>query len=348
MSRHAIAAALLAAALAGCATSGGPPATGTTATASPSLAAASPTGPPPVTPVATIAVEQPGWFTFDGTAVWVLTGAATIVRIDPATNAVTATFNSDLKIEDGGSFPIAVTPTGVWIADFQKSAVVRLDPASGSIVATITAGSNPSGIAADGSATWVANHRSGDATRIDPETNSVVATVVVGKAGRGGPHEVGLGLGSVWVSAGNTNAVVRVDAATNEVLATIDVPTGASACSGFAISSTAVWTASCDNGTVLTRIDPVTNTVVIGIELNGHATTPILIDGVPWLIVAPEDQPSAAPRLVRIDPLTNRVSRELSLGETFGGGGLMLAADSVWVGDWVNNRVLRLPLSSFE
>lgn len=42
------------------------------------------------------------------------------------------------------------------------------------------------------------------------------------------------------------------------------------------------------------------------------------------------------------------IDRTRSLGDTFAGGNLVLAAGSVWVVDYPNNQVLRLPLSPFK
>ena len=136
------------------------------------------------------------------------------------------------------------------------------------------------------------------------------------------------------------------DPDTNTVEATIPIPTDASACSGFAFSDDAVWMPSCFDAVTIARIDPVTNTVVATIPLNGFGDNPIIIDGKPWLGV--EGIGGAPGRIVRIDPATNAIDRELSLGDAFMGTNLILAAGSVWATDWANNQVLRLPLAAFN
>lgn len=304
-------------------------------------------------PEATIAVPQAGGLAFDGAAIWVFSGDGSggISRIDPATNTISVQATVDPGEYDGGA---AVDRAGLWVGNFDTNIVSRLDPVSLKVVATITVGTNPSGIGVTDGAVWVANHRGGTVTRIDPATNKVVATVTVGKPGRGGPHAIGFGLGSVWVSAGNAGnidtasggTVVRIDPATNAIQATIQIPPLGSACGGFAFSQDAVWMDSCGDQRTLVRIDPATNEAVATIDLRGYGCCPALIEGVPWLTIAGirETDPG---RLVRIDPASNTVGRVVSLGEAFKGGGWLIATGSAWVADWANNQVLRFPLAAF-
>jgi hypothetical protein len=51
---------------------------------------------------------------------------------------------------------------------------------------------------------------------------------------------------------------------------------------------------------------------------------------------------------VRIDPATNTVDRVISRDDTFMGGNLGVAAGSVWLNDWPNDQVIRLPMSTFR
>lgn len=298
-----------------------------------------------ITPEATIAVPKVGWLAFDGTMLWVFTGSGEAARLDPATNAIGALTTVDATHQGGG---FAVNRRGLWLNDFDTDLVYRVDPASLKVVAKIAVGPSPEGLAVDpqDSAIWVANHRGGTVDRIDPATNKVVATIAVGNAGPSGPHQVGLGLGSVWVGVPNTSSVYRIDPVTNKVEATIEIPAGASPCSGFAFSEQAVWTPSCRDATTLVRIDPVANKVVATIELGGYGYDPIMINGVPWLVV--ESRSGGPARLVRIDPTTNTIDRVSSLGDAFMGANLVVAAGSVWATDWTNNQVIRLPLGAFN
>jgi streptogramin lyase len=173
-----------------------------------------------------------------------------------------------------------------------------------------------------------------------PATNKEVAYIPAGQQGPSGPHQIGLGLGSVWVGVPNTGQVFRIDPLTNEILATINVPSVANPCSGFAFTEQAVWTPSCHEDQTLIRIDPVANKVVAITELEGYGEAPFIIDGAPWLIV--ESAIGGPGRLVRIDPTTNKIDRELSLGDTFTGAEAdqVEAAGSVWVTDSANSQVI--------
>jgi YVTN family beta-propeller protein len=298
----------------------------------------------PITPEATIAAPKVGWLAFDGAMLWVFTGSGAAARLDPATNAIGALTTVDATHQDGG---FAVNNQGLWLNDFDSSLVYRVDPSSLKVVAKIPVGPNPEGLAVDpkNGAIWVANHRGGTVARIDPATNTVVATIRVGNTGPSGPHQVGLGLGSVWVGVPNTSSVYRIDPTTNAVQATIAIPPGASPCSGFAFGDQAVWMPSCQDSTTLVRIDPVGNKVVATIELGGYGDDPILIDGVPWLVV--ESTSGGPARLVGIDPKTNTIDRVVSVRDAFTGANLVTAAGSVWATDWANNQILRLPLAGF-
>jgi YVTN family beta-propeller protein len=325
--------ALLALGLAACGSSAG-------STAAPS---STPPASPSLAPEATITVPEPGWFASDGTALWVLTGTGQAARIDPATNTLGPLTTVDATHQDG---VFAANSQGLWLNDFDTDLVYRIDPASLGVVTKIATGANPEGLAVDPAnrAIWVANHRGGSVDRIDPATNRVVATIRLGATGASGPHQVGLGLGSVWVGVPNASRYVRIDPVTNKVVATIDVPFGGSPCSGFAFDAKAVWTPSCRDNTKLVRIDPVANKAVATIELGGYGSVPVLVQGFPWLVV--ESLSGEPGRLVRVSPTTNTVDRVLSLGTAFKEGSLAVLAGSVWVTDFGRNQVLRLPMTA--
>jgi len=291
-----------------------------------------------------IAVPGIGWLAFDGTVLWVFTGAGEVARLDPATNRLGPLTMIDPNHHGGG---FGANAQGLWLNDFDASLLMRIDPTSLETVASIAVGPNPEGLAVDpqNGAVWVANHRGGTVSRVDPSTNEVVSSVFAGKAGSSGPQGIGLGLGSVWVGVPNTLSVYRIDQVTNAIQATIRVPNGAVPCGGFAFGEQAVWSASCQSATTLTRIDPDANEAVAMIKLDGYGGDPVVIDGYPWLVV--EALTGTPGRLVRIDPSTDTIDRAISLGDAFIGGQLLVAAGSVWVLDWSGNQVLRLALSAF-
>lgn len=89
----------------------------------------------------------------------------------------------------------------------------RVDPKTGKLVATITVGNGPSGIAAGAGAGWVANTLDGTVSRIDPDTNSVTNVKQTGN----GPTAVAVGAHAVWVSNQFDRTLARIDPRTNQV-----------------------------------------------------------------------------------------------------------------------------------
>jgi streptogramin lyase len=305
---------------------------------------------PIITPEALIAVTEPAAFAVDGAIMWVLSSHGEISRIDPAKN----TSSAPTMVAPGWTWGgFGANAAGLWLGDFDANLVYRIDPVSLAVVAKIPVAHNPDGAGVTADAVWIAQHRGGSVTRINPSTNKAV-TIVIGHQGPSGPHDIGFGAGSVWVSAGDTvndgglgGAVVRIEPTTNKVQATIKIPVNASACGGFAVSDQAVWMDSCANTTFIVRIDPSTNQVVATVDLGGLGGPPILMDGVPWVLVRKTDSGSDPARLVRINPATNLVDRVFSLGDTFRSERLLLAFGSLWTTDWLHDQVLRLPLAAF-
>jgi len=309
---------------------------------SPTASASSLPAPVSVTPEATIPVQGAMDIVARGAELWVL-APGRLDRIDPATNAVTATVKTgppaDLDLAFAGN------AAGLWASDFDTPLVYRVDPATLKVTAKITAAVAPKGVLATAGGVWIADVHGGTVLRIDPATNKVVATIAVGPAANSGPNWLASGFGSIWVNVPTTQTIVRIDAVTNKVQATIYTPSGLVPCGGFAVGPAAIWMSSCESS-LMARIDPATNTIVATVDMGGYAYVPTLINGVPWV---PVDTSNASTGyLARVDPATNLVDRVLAPGTAFGGGGsLVVAAGSAWVTDGYNNAVLRLPLAAF-
>jgi DNA-binding beta-propeller fold protein YncE len=134
-------------------------------------------------------------------------GNGLIIRIDPATKAVTATIPlADSTASACGD--MAGDSSSVWfISGCDKSLVSRIDPVSNKLVTTIDVGNSVGGIALGIGSVWVTasgaySHPDG-LFRIDPATNKVVAFTKVLSA-----SAVAVGAGSVWVASGQK--LVRV------------------------------------------------------------------------------------------------------------------------------------------
>lgn len=298
-----------------------------------------------VTPTAAIDIVEPAALATDGRVVWAMTGTGRAVRIDPATDQTAISVQLGATTDHFGG--IAVDSNGIWVTDSDTKTLYRVDATSLDVVARIPAGEIPDGVVAIGESVWVADAQGGTVLRIDPATNEVVASITVGPTGGSGPSWVASGLGSIWVGVPHDSTVVRIDPETNTIAGRIAIPGPAVPCGGFAIRGGAVWISSCTESTAMARIDPATNRVVATIDLGGHASTPILIDGVVW--VSLDLGPGVPTVLARVASATNRIDFELSPDPTFGGGGdIVVAAGSAWVIDRGNDRVVRLSLTAFN
>jgi len=302
-------------------------------------------GPPStvVAPSATISLQRPFALASDGRALWALTDASMVVRIDPATNSVAAA----RQIAPAGEpwQGMAATADALWITDWDTKRVYRFDPASLQVATTVETGLALKGVLATADAVWIADTHAGTVVRIDPRTSKVVITIQVGPVGTSGPNWLASGLGSIWVGIPNNSTVVRIDPATNRVQATIPTPSF-EACGNIGVAADAVWIPECYDGTHIGRIDPATNAEVAALDLGGNSGGVAVIGGKPWISVDPGNPDKG--RLVRFDPATNSIDRAIVPGPSFGGGGdVLVLGDSVWVVDIQHNELLRLPLSAF-
>ncbi len=122
-------------------------------------------------------------------ALWVVTVAERLVRLEPEVNALTA--------EVAIGYPIALT-TGaraLWVSD-SRGRVWQIDPETTTVTHTISVSGGLVGLCATDTTLWGANNAQGTLVRINPEDGLVVGTVPVGHA----PTDVATCNGLVWVS----------------------------------------------------------------------------------------------------------------------------------------------------
>jgi YVTN family beta-propeller protein len=291
----------------------------------PSLPTASPTPSLPgvVSPSAgarfagTVAIGDPiapRWLVTDGHTLWAHQLQA-LVGIDLATSALTGT----IPIRGGSDYGYATFADGaIWQTDFDRDVVLRIDPASGAVVATITVGQAPEGVAATPGAIWVADLHGGTITRIDPVTNKVVATIPVGPVDTGGPNTMTAGPNGVYVQVGNIASVVHIDPATNKVGFTVPLD------GPVASDGVDVWVGANGgpNGPRVVRIDPASGKILTDVSIDspsdGIGSVAVGLGSV-WV--------TAGPWLYRIDPNTGSVVGRIACD----GGDVIVAGDSVWV-----------------
>lgn len=159
-----------------------------------------------------------------------------VVKVDPSTNTVAATFEVP-----HGAAAVRAGFGAVWVTYPERNEVLRMDPASGEVTGTTNVGSGPRFLAVGDEGVWVMNQGDGTVSRIDPETSDVIATVHVND----GPisfGDIAVGGGSVWVRTSD-HLLVRVDASTNQVTGAYDPPSGSG---GVDADSEAVWLSAHD------------------------------------------------------------------------------------------------------
>jgi virginiamycin B lyase len=133
-------------------------------------------------------------------------GSGTVIRVDPATNAVTAriSFENSKAVACG---QIVGDDAAIWVeSSCDNTYVARINPQTNTITAAIDTGNPTTGIALGFGSVWVTAAGPFGVTglnRIDPATNKIVARTKLVL-----PSAIATGLGSVWV--GSNKKLLRI------------------------------------------------------------------------------------------------------------------------------------------
>jgi streptogramin lyase len=264
-----------------------------------------------------------------GDSVWVTTDVATVVRIDGATNEVTATV-----AVPGESNAVAFGAGSVWVAG--ADSLSRLDPATAEVVGTVAL-EGAIDVAASDTAVWALSRTDAgtEAVGIDPATNEVTVRA---------PLASGTGIAvtddSVWIATYTAGVVVRLDPTSGAVLAenqVLDGPYSVVAAGGQ------VWLTDRHGG--VARLHPVEAEAVSDFELSPEVD-PILdeqshglalTDEGLWVLNQPEEL------LVLIDPDTATQVGAVELDRR--PGALAATDDALWILDPFDRSVTRIDLS---
>jgi ABC-type branched-subunit amino acid transport system substrate-binding protein len=117
--------------------------------------------------------------------------AAELVRVDPASNTVTATIKVPGDLND-----LAVGAGAVWASDGEAGVVWRVDPGARVRQRTIPVATGVDSLAFGAGSLWAVNPLAGTISMIDPSTNLVSQTIRI----VGTPRDVTVGDGAIWVS----------------------------------------------------------------------------------------------------------------------------------------------------
>ena len=160
---------------------------------------------------------------YDGTNIWVADeNGEDIYKILASTGAV-------LHIYTGGHgaqyLAYDSVNNNVWVTNPGSNNVTVVNAATGSSV-TYDSGSDPDGIAFDGTNMWVANYTPATVTKIRASDGVILQTISVGTSGVSNPRLLAYDNVSnyIWVTVGGDNKVKKIDPATGGIVGDYDVP----------------------------------------------------------------------------------------------------------------------------
>lgn len=171
--------------------------------------------------------------------------AATLVRIDPGSDAITGQVRLPSGTPTGNTVDteaMAVAAGSIWIPSYFHNEVLRINPAAMQVTARINVGRGPGSIVTEGQSVWVVIQTDGFLDRIDPATNAVVQTVAVGR--RGGTdfaYQAAAYGAQLLVSLPGSGRVAHVDPDRGRIIGYDQVGADAAACARLIPASGGYW-----------------------------------------------------------------------------------------------------------
>ncbi|MBV9341610.1 MAG: hypothetical protein JO159_12055 [Acidobacteria bacterium] len=261
-------------------------------------------------------------------AIWVAsTKPYDIVRIDPAANKIVAR----VRILGEACSGLASGFDSVWVPICGgRPALVRIDTRTNVISTTlpIAPAGEEGGIAVSDDSVWLVSDKNGTLIRVDPSTNSVRDRILI-PPGSFNPVFSG---GIVWVTGVESDVLTAVDATSAKVLASIPVGSKPRFLTAGAGS---IWTLNQGDGTV-TRVDEKKRKVIATIQVGIAGTGGDIGYGAESVWATVFEVP-----LTRIETKTNQVVKQW-VGK--GGDSLRFGFDSLWITDYKNGLLLRIPI----
>ncbi len=173
-------------------------------------------------------------------AIWVLGETGELFKVDPVTNAVAGTYDTQTMS------PGVVVAIGdhMWVCDCDFHRIVEFDPGSDTLLRTLTFPQSGYLVGltdtAGATALWLLDPEASTLTPIDAKSGTAGQPIGIGA----NLHTAVVGFGSVWVAAGDK--VLRVQGDGPKVTARIVMPSGFSAGSIAVDPETgSLWVADC-------------------------------------------------------------------------------------------------------
>jgi serine/threonine-protein kinase len=214
--------------------------------------------------------------------------ADTLVRIDPATNAIRS-------VTAVGERPSATAVGGrsVWVYNVDGPSVSEVDAATAALLHTTRLGGAPSSppdaftgpvLAADEGGAWLVG--------VDGRQRAYLMRVFSGLRGKrefrlqDEPLAVAVGYGFVWVvvRGSHDNQVLRIDPLTGEITKRHRFPTS-SPIDGIAVGLGSVWVVASSRATLF-RLDPGSAKLTGQVDLGERAARPEVVPASIWVSVS--------------------------------------------------------------
>src|SRR5204863_3563237 len=187
-----------------------------------------------------------------------------VVRIDPATNAITR------RVKVGQHpFGLAYGARSLWVSDRNLDRLTRINPLMGKVQARIKIGISSYGLAFGAGSVWVTSESDRTLRRINPKRNRVSAKIRAGSQ----PNGVVYAFGAIWVADLGGGRVLKVDARRNKVVARYPVPHA----DWITPSADALWIST--EGDVVVKLDPATGASLAQIPVGHNPLASAWIEG---------------------------------------------------------------------
>lgn len=170
-------------------------------------------------------------------SIWVASDdKGVIARVDPASNAVTASI-----AVDPSTYYLAFGLGSLWAVSAVHQSLQKVDPQSNAVVTRTALGREPGFLVAGEGAVWVQEQGDGTLAKIDPETGSVSGRVKIDETLKYG--DIDAGGGKIWLRTTAHQTFVVVDPKSLAIRGRIGGETGSGA---LRYTPKGVWTTSHD------------------------------------------------------------------------------------------------------
>jgi hypothetical protein len=269
---------------------------------------------------------SPDWLVADFGSVWAHRDDGNVIRIDPKTQAVTATIDADVD-HAGLCQGLGTDGTAIWTCS--GADIVRIDPATNRVSDTVKAGKifGQGRLVTADEQLWVITGENGD----ELAGYDLDLHALSGPFDLGAPcGDLAVGAGATWLACPAANLVLRFDPDSTLVTDRITV----AAANQISAAQGAVWVGSSEG---IVRIDAATKAARLAVPglVPGDAGSVWASPSAVWVR-------TTVPFLTRIDPASGRVVETITAPEYGRGGDVIGLGEELWASDSDDGVVIRL------